>query len=525
MSAVPLTPVRRESLAEAFAEGYTKSPDGPAVSEPGRELSYRELDTLICRLTEALFRLGARRGERVAVWLPKSVEAVAVMQAALRIGAVYVPLDPLSPPRRITALLEDFRPRVCVALESRLERDLDGELAGELSLLVLSGLGGDWRLIPSRIAGGGAVDEPSSLAHSVIEGRPGAGEELAYILYTSGSTGTPKGVCISHRNALAFIEWAHAELTPSIVDRFANHAPLHFDLSVLDVYVAFMAGACLCLIPETISFIPAHLVEFVHDQRITVWYSVPAALMLMARAGFLERPPACLRAVLFAGEPFPVAALRSLRRAMPEVRLLNLYGPTETNVCTFHEVGAIEDDAERPVPIGRACSGDSVWIVDEEDRRLPVGGRGELLVSGPTVMLGYWGSPPHEGSYRTGDIAERISSDSYQYLSRRDAMVKVRGHRVELGEVEATISRHEEVLEVAVAVVGMGEESRLVAAIVPRAAAMPGLLEIKRWCAGFLPRHMIVHEVQLLEELPRNGNGKLDRARLLAQLLGVGAHT
>jgi len=344
------------------------------------------------------------------------------------------------------------------------------------------------------------------------------GEELAYILYTSGSTGMPKGVCISHRNALAFVEWAHAELAPGSGDRFASHAPLHFDLSVLDLYVAFLAGACVCLISEAISFVAAKLVDFVRREGITIWYSVPSALILMERAGLLEGPLPALRAVLFAGEPFPIEPLRRLRRALPEARLLNLYGPTETNVCSFHEVGEIGDDADRPVPIGRACSGDDIWIESDDGRALPVGARGELVVAGPTVMLGYWGSPPQRGPYRTGDIAERIADDVYRYIGRRDTMVKVRGHRVELGEVEAEIANHDDVLEAAVVVLGEGLESRLVAVAVARAGAELDLLEIKRRCAARLPRYMNVHGLCVLDELPRNRNGKVDRGELEALL-------
>ncbi|HEU4393300.1 MAG TPA: amino acid adenylation domain-containing protein [Solirubrobacterales bacterium] len=513
MSGVASSPARLRSLSDVFEQGLALAPDGAAVREGERAVSYRELDALVAELVAVLGRLGVGRGQRVAIWLPKSIEAIAAMQAVLRVGAAYVPIDPLSPVERVRRVLGDCRPAACVGLAAAAEAL--GEEPSDLALLTLSRPGGRWT---SRRATGeeGGAGSPSR-AGTATPPSPSR-DQLAYVLYTSGSTGTPKGVCISHGNALAFVEWAHAELSAQSQDRFAGHAPLHFDLSVLDVYVAFLAGACVCLVPEPIAFVPTKLVEFVHEQRITVWYSVPSALMLMERAGLLQRRPAALRAVLFAGEPFPIAPLRRLRLGLPEVRLLNLYGPTETNVCSFYEVAEIGASADRPVPIGRACAGDSLWIEGEDGRSLPVGARGELVVAGPTVMLGYWGQPPQRGPYRTGDVVERISADEYRYVGREDAMVKVRGHRIELGEVEAAIASREDVLEAAVVVLGEGLESRLVAVVVSPPGPGPDLLEIKRWCAARLPRYMIVGGLRSVAELPRSRNGKVDRRALVARL-------
>lgn len=510
MSVVASTPLRLHSLVDVLERGLGLSPEGAAVREGAREVSYRELDALAGRLAADLERLGVSRGERVAIWLPKSIEAVAAMQASLRIGAVYVPIDPLSPAERVRRVLADCRPAACIALTSDIAGALSEELS-RLALLTVSQPGGEWvSQRPARANSGGPPWPDKATAHPL----PPGGDDPAYILYTSGSTGTPKGVCISHRNALAFVEWAQAEIAPAIAERVASHAPFHFDLSVFDLFATFLSGACVCLVPEAIAFVPTKLVEFVRRERISIWYSVPSALILMKRAGLLDEPPAALRAVLFAGEPFPAEPLRCLRRALPASRLLNLYGPTETNVCSFHEVGEIEDDDDRPPPIGRACSGNSIWIEDEQGHSLPVGARGELVVAGPTVMLGYWGGPPQSDPYRTGDIVERTAVDEYRYVGRRDTMVKLRGHRIEMGEVEAAIAAHPDVLEVAAVVLGEGLESRLVAAVVARPGTVPELLEIKRWCADRLPRYMIVHDLRLLAELPRNRNGKLDRTNL-----------
>ncbi len=484
------------SLTEAFARGLARNPGGIAVAEPGRQVTYRELDHEIEELRGALASLGVGPGDRVAMWMPKSIAAVALMQAVLRLGAAYVPIDPLSPPGRVAGLLEDCGSAVLATTASHLRDRMQGQpqIAHVVSF---SDDGCTWQL-------------QSGAANAVRRTRRGD-EGLAYILYTSGSTGAPKGVCISHTNALAFIDWAHRELAPLPTDRFSSHAPFHFDLSVLDVYVAFMAGASVHLIPESVAFVAASLLEFLRDQQITVWYSVPSALMLMESVGLLDDPPEELSTILFAGEPYPIAALRRLRRAFPAARLLNLYGPTETNVCTFARVTDIPDDQVEQVPIGVACSGSRVWAIDERGDTVNVGERGELVVDGPTVMIGYWGKERHTGPYATGDIVERIDPDTYRYVGRRDGMVKLRGHRIELGEVESALLAHPGIREAVALVSGEGSRARLVALIVTHHGEDVELLDLKRHCSERLPRYMIIHDARVVADLPRTANGKLDR--------------
>ncbi|MBN6039757.1 amino acid adenylation domain-containing protein [Amycolatopsis sp. 195334CR] len=481
------------NLHSLVAETAAAHPDRLAVACGEHNLTYRELDRRANGFARRLARLGVRRGDRVLLWSDKSVDVVVAMQAVLRLGAAYVPMDGTAPVRRVLSLAEACGAAVLCADTARLDA-----LGSAPAVPVVD------------------LRETVTTVDSLVPVAEAVGpDELAYILYTSGSTGTPKGVCISHRNALAFVHWAAAELEIGPADRLANHAPLVFDLSVMDLYAAFATGASVHLLPAELAYSPAELVRFLRDARITVWYSVPSALVLMMRHGGLldAPPPPGLRVVSFAGEPFPIAGVRSLAAWTP-ARLLNLYGPTETNVCTFHEVTPGDLARDQPVPIGRACSGDKVWAERADGGVAGPGEEGELLVDGPTVLMGYWGAPPQAGPYRTGDIVRVLDDGAFDYVGRADHTVKVRGHRIGLAEVEVAITTHPAVDDAAVIVTGAGIEARLVAFVVPAPGQSPGRLAIKAHCATTLPSYAVVDQVHLTEDLPRTANGKVDRRAL-----------
>ncbi|MGA8117476.1 MAG: amino acid adenylation domain-containing protein [Actinocatenispora sp.] len=483
------------NLHDLVAGAAARTPDALAVGGPCGPMSYGQLDHRANVLANTLAAAGVGRGDRVLVWSPKSAAAIAATQAVLRLGAAYVPVDPLTPAERVSTIARGCAARALCAPAELLARR-PGSLPDDLGCVDLD------EHDPAR---------PGTPVSTAVDP-----DDPAYILYTSGSTGTPKGVCISHRNALAFVDWAVAELAPGPRDRFANHASFSFDLSVLDLYAAFATGAAVCPVPTEFAYAPKRLVEFLHEERISVWYSVPSVLMLMQRDGGLldQPPPRSLRALLFAGEPYPVQHVRRLAE-WTGARLLNLYGPTETNVCTFHEVGAADLRRDTPVPIGTACGGDRAWARKPDGSTAVPGEEGELLVSGPTVFLGYWGEPPHEGPYATGDRVRVCPDGSFDYLGRGDGMVKVRGYRIELSEVTAALHTCPGVVEAAVGVVGQGLERRLTAFVVRDPGKTVGNVGLRRHLAARLPPHMIPDDVRFVEDLPRTARGKLDLADLL----------
>lgn len=490
------------SLRDLLIESARRWPSSLAVKDGGRSLTYAELDALANNFALALAELGVRPGDRVGIWLEKSSLAVAAMQGTLRLNAAYVPLDPLNPAARIQSILQDCAVRVVVTTARRTALLQSLEHPSQRGYLQLE-----------DHADGGIC---RAFAGKPFVMPPVNDHDLAYILYTSGSTGIPKGVCISHANALAFINWAVDALQAVSGDRFANHAPFHFDLSVLDLYAAFAVGAAVVLIPEEIAYFPPRLVNFVKAERPTIWYSVPSVLVLMMeQGGLLACDDLSWRAVLFAGEPFPVKHLRRLSERCPSARLLNLYGPTETNVCTFYEVNREELDHRAALPIGRACSGDQVWAEKEAGIVVQPGEDGELLVTGPTVMQGYWGQERHgDRPYATGDLVRLLADGNYLYLGRKDQMIKIRGYRMEPGDIEAALLEHPAIREAAVLVHGTGIGARLVAFIACSGREVPALLDLKRHCARRLPRPMIVDTLRVLPALPRTRNGKIDRLAL-----------
>ncbi|MET7683027.1 AMP-binding protein [Streptomyces sp. NPDC005423] len=476
------------SLYSLVVDAAARTPDALAVHDLVTGLSYGALDARADAYLAALRGRGVRPGDRVLVWTDKTADAVAVAQAVLRCGAIHVPVPRGNPRARVARIAADARPALIVT-------DHGDRVTGAVCVPCAE-------LLREAPAGSGTAHHPV------------APTDPAYILYTSGSTGTPKGVCLSHGNGLAFVDWACRELDLTAADRLSNHAAFGFDLSVFDLYGAFRAGASVHLIGELLAQAAEPLVDFLLDRHITVWYSVPSALVLMAEYGeLLERGPGTLRACVFAGERFPLKRLKDLRRGWPDVRMLNWYGPTETNVCTSYEVTAADLARAADIPIGSPVAGDTVSLDD-----------GELLVSGPTVMLGYWGAEPQAGPYRTGDLARYDADGLLEYRGRVDDMAKVRGYRIEPAEVDGVLSSHEAVRDAVVLVLGEGPAARLHAFVVPEHGRTPDLAELRRHCAVHLPPYMTVDALHVVSGFPRTPNGKVDRAALGGPVArGVGA--
>ncbi len=516
-------------LHHLLRDAAGRAPGDSAVNLGEDELTYGELEAHSNRIARALRATGVRRGDRVALHLPKSTHAVAAVYGILKAGAAYVPIEPGSPAPRLADIVAQCRPS-CIVTWSQAREKLSPELcraSGVAGIASIDDAGpfGDLGL-PAVQLGEAAAAEPAS--------DPSVGSvdhDLAYVLFTSGSTGTPKGVMLSHLNALTFVDWARDtfELRPD--DRLSNHAPFNFDLSVLDLFSTAAAGARVTLVPEGLAMFPTRLADLVERERLTVWFSVPSVLtLLLTRGNLAGHDLASLRWILFAGEVFPARYLRELMRALPEARYANLYGPTETNVVTWYEVERLDEGRIEPVPIGKACENtDCIVIAEDGDVVTGPGREGLLHVRGSTVMQGYFGQPEataaafvpsplatgrEELLYCTGDWVTIDERGDFVYLGRRDHMVKTRGYRVELGEIESALYAHPAVREAAAVAVPDDLLGNRIRAFVVGDGLTPK--EIRAHCATLLPRYMVPEEVELIAELPRTTTDKIDRPHLAA---------
>jgi amino acid adenylation domain-containing protein len=490
------------------------------------EISYGGLAALSARLRDRLVALGVRPGDRVGVFLPKSTDAVAALHGIMRAGAAYVPADPLAPATRAAFIHGDCGVSAAIVHARVLAayRAAWGESGAVPPLIVVEeGQGG-----PGIARALDAADQVGAAAPA--RDHPAGPDELAYILYTSGSTGRPKGVMLTHLNAVSFVEWCAETFHPTASDRFSSHAPLHFDLSILDLYLCFRAGATLVLVPEEVGKDPVRLAPFIAARRISNWYSAPSVLGLLAQFGNLpQHDLSSLRQILFAGEVFPIKHLRALKLLLPKPEYFNLYGPTETNVCTWYRVpDEIPEDRVQPLPIGPACPHLQTMVIDEHGRSVAAGGEGELVVHGPAVTQGYWNLPErnavafHVGAdgrkwYRTGDIVIE-GPEGYVFLGRRDRMVKKRGYRIELGEIESCLYQHPGVKEAGVIATSNEDgDVQILAFLSTDDGRRLSVIALKSFVAQRLPLYMVPDRFLQQPALPRTSTDKVDYQRLKAQ--------
>ncbi len=522
--------IQAEQRPDAVAVVF--NPPLPAPSSQTTKMTYAELEAESNRLARMLKDWGCKKGDRVCVLMPKSPMAIVCILGIYKAGCVFVPLDPSSPAVRLSKIVESCGNRWILA-------------AGPVTPLLAELLDEERCRAPISI---GWMDrermkEPDrqpAFSLTDLESYPTAPPEYrtnlldpAHLLFTSGSTGVPKGVIITHSNVIHFIEWAKTYFGLDASDRVSGHSPLHFDLSTFDIFGAFSVGAQLHLVPPELNVLPHKLADFIRTAELTQWFSVPSILNYLAKfdvVTFNDFP--ALRRLLWCGEVFPTPALIYWMKRLPSVTFTNLYGPTETTIASsFYTVPVCPEDERAAIPIGAACAGEELLVLNEALQPVPPGEPGDLYIRGVGLSPGYWNDPektraaflpnpqspdPSDRIYKTGDRA-KVGEDGLVYFGGRvDAQIKSRGYRIELGEIETALNAVNGLQECAVvAIPADGFEGTAIGCVfVPFPGRDVTPMTLRKELSRLLPSYMLPTRWMALKSLPKNANGKVDRRRL-----------
>ena len=491
------------TVLDLFQASVRRRPDAVAVACADRELTYAELDGRADRLAVELQRRGIGRDVLVAVALERSVDVLVALLATLKAGGGYVPLDPGYPPDHLRCVLEDARPSALVTSHRVRTR--------------LPAYDGPILCVDARVG-----STPGEHPHDRAVGEPRP-DDLAYAIYTSGSTGRPKGVLVSHRN-LHHSTSVRSRVYPDAVGRFLVVSSCSFDSSVAGIYWTLMQGGTLILPEEGGERDIRGLVDLIRRRRVTHTLMVPSlysALIEHASAADLSS----LDTVILAGETCPPAVTHEHYRRLPGTALVNEYGPTEATV--WAAAYSIKTPVvEGLVPIGYPIPNTTIYLLDSDGEPVPGGRSGELYIGGPGVTRGYLGQPrltaekfvpdpfgsdPGERLFRSGDRARYLPNGTLEFLGRVDRQVKVRGHRIELEEIEVHLAAHPDVRQAVITDRDDGAgERRLVGYVVPRSGARLTVDAIRGFLKSRLPDYMLPASLVTLDALPLMPNGKVD---------------
>lgn len=492
----------QKNVLEYLERSAENFPDKLAYTDETGGITFSELLAEAKRIGTKISRSTAMTGKPIAVVTGRNYKCITAFMGVLYSGNYYVPIDSEMPEKRLQSIFSGLNPELL--LYNSDEEKLLGKFGFEKSLLY-----GD----------SGDVDEDLILSRraKVLDIDP------VYIIYTSGSTGTPKGIVISHRAVIDFIEWMAEAIGYCHEDVFANQAPFYFDCSVKDLYLTLRLGATDHIIPKKLFMFPTLLIDFLNENKVTSLTWATSGFNLVSSSGILEKKkPEYLNKVAIGGEAMLAKHLNNWRRAMPEVKFVNLYGPTEVTVdCTWFEVKGEYKDYEA-IPIGKACANKEVLLLDDALKPVKNGEPGEICVRGIGLSDGYYNEPEKTAAafvrnpnvpyidfiYKTGDIGIMNNDGDIVFQARKDGQIKHMGYRIELGEIERGLNALENIN----AAICFYDSSR--ARIVCVYEGEPDGKEIAGNLTKILPKYMIPNIYKKVSKMPYNANSKIDRVRL-----------
>lgn len=523
----------KQLLQNWLTEQAEIRPEATAVTLKNHKMTYTELEEGSNRLARILKEFGCNQGDRVCMLVPKSPEAILCIFGILKADCIYVPIDPDGPVIRSVMMINKSDPK-CILYSGSYVVKLSEILSKTKNDEVYTGCTDGLRSIfmPHNIYPDFSFGDMKNYPNKPLryKNKP---ESPASILFTSGSTGAPKGVVNTHNNVIHFIDWARNYFKISPDDRISGHPPLHFDLSSMDIYSAVSSGAELHLVPPEINIFPKFLCDFIEKKRLTQWFSVPSVLNLIANFDVLEKnsfPE--LKRLLWCGEVLPASTLIYLMERLPNVNFTNLYGPTETTIASsYHTIKEPPSDASDKIPIGKACLGEKLHVLNGKMQPVSVGEKGDLYIEGVGVGLGYWEDPertekvfienpfsdsPNSLIYKTGDVASFDDNGVFWFHGRNDSQIKSRGYRIELGEIENALHSLKLALECAVVAIPSDNfgGTDICCAFVPRMNKDIDSNMLREQLRRLLPDYMIPTKWKEYSILPKNKNGKIERKEI-----------
>jgi amino acid adenylation domain-containing protein len=520
-------------VQDYLSESAQRFPDNIFLKDPSTSVTFKETDILTNRLANLLVASGLKRHDRVCFFLRRSTDAFKALFGILKADGLYIGINPKTPADRVRQIFNDSQCRYVIA-----NKDSYDLLAG-----ILKEMPPGIRVILLSSKKDVQVKGANDLLDLVDIERASAHKrvyenidiDLAYILYTSGSTGTPKGVMITHRNVMDYTEWASDYFHIGPQDRIANTSGLYFDLSVFDIYCAAKCGACIYVIPDSALPFPKKITDLIDQEKLTIWNSVPSLMTYMAKVGALHEDRCqSLQKIVFCGEVMPTRTMMEWMKTYPGKMFVNLYGPAETTCESMvYHIEACPTDPEVPLPIGKACANTEVFTLKEDMTLAGPGEEGELYIRGSSNGMGYLNDPQKTESkfvlspfnkfyperiYATGDIARLRPDGNYDFVGRKDFQIKYMGYRIELGEIESVLNSLNYVVESAAITSGSpeGEDNKIVAFVclnTPKETA-----EIKEAMTKKLPHYMVPRKIVVLDAMPKNLHGKIDRTALRKHL-------
>jgi amino acid adenylation domain-containing protein len=516
-----------ESLQQSLIQTARNYADKVAIEWLGNRVNYRDLEAGAIRVAKHLVAAGSKKGDVVALMFDDRIKLVQAILGVFKSGSAFAPLSQAEPDKRLQSMMAEILPATIMVESEQYER--------ALKIVSAAGLQANVTVFEEVDRGSDEKGENAGSNFNQLQEKgfvAGEPEDMIYLYFTSGSTGTPKAVAGQTKGLLHFINWEIDSFDIDDSFRISQLAAPTFDAYLRDIFVPLSVGATIC-IPDNREMVldASHLIEWIEDSKVSLIHCVPSIFRALVKQPLKPEQFGALKYIIMSGEPIhPAEVERWLNVFDERVQLVSLYGATELTMAKFCYLIEKADKDRRIIPVGKPIVGTRAVILNEEGKLCDPGLVGEVYVRTPYRTLGYYRDPeltrkvfiqnvfsnnPSDLIYKTGDYGRLLPDGNFELLGRKDHQIKIRGLRVELGEIESALKRHAGVAESVVVLKGDNpDEQRLVSYVVATNDQQPSAAELRVHCRELLPAHMVPAVFLLLDSLPLTSNGKVDRKAL-----------